>query len=102
MPPFGVFTSKFIIITTAINQQPWTIPFIFVALAVAFAAILGKVQAMVLGAGVLKNLKVKMSFSPFLVHMIIIIVLGVYMTDILKNWYHQAAHLITGNTQHEI
>ena len=37
MPPFGVFASEFLILTTAMREHPWTTPFLFIALGVAFA-----------------------------------------------------------------
>ena len=39
MPPFGVFASEFLILTTAMREQPWATPFLLVALGVAFAAV---------------------------------------------------------------
>ena len=38
MPPFGVFASEFLILTTAMREQPWATPFLLAALGVAFAA----------------------------------------------------------------
>ena len=38
MPPFGVFASEFLILTTAMQQQPWATPILLIALGVAFAA----------------------------------------------------------------
>ena len=32
MPPFGVFASEFLILTTAMREQPWATPFLLVAL----------------------------------------------------------------------
>ena len=49
MPPFGVFASEFLILTTAMKQQPWATPILLLALGVAFAAIFGRVQSMVFG-----------------------------------------------------
>ena len=49
MPPFGVFASEFLILTTAMREQPWATPFLLVALGVAFAAVFSKVQPMVFG-----------------------------------------------------
>jgi hydrogenase-4 component F len=49
IPPFGVFASEFLILTTAMQQQPWATPILLTSLAVAFAAIFGKLQAMVFG-----------------------------------------------------
>ena len=33
MPPFGVFASEFLILTTAMREQPWATPFLLLALA---------------------------------------------------------------------
>ena len=49
MPPFGVFASEFLILTTAMREHPWTTPFFLIALGVAFAAIFSRVQPMVFG-----------------------------------------------------
>jgi hydrogenase-4 component F len=49
MPPFGVFASEFLILTTAMREQPWATPLLLLALGVAFAAIFGRTQQMVLG-----------------------------------------------------
>jgi formate hydrogenlyase subunit 3/multisubunit Na+/H+ antiporter MnhD subunit len=39
MPPFGVFASEFLILTTAMREYPWATPILLVALGVAFAAV---------------------------------------------------------------
>src|SRR3989442_1987006 len=44
MPPFGVFASEFLIITTAMREQPWATPFLLVALGVAFPSGFSRVQ----------------------------------------------------------
>ena len=49
MPPFGVFASEFLILTTAMREQPWATPFLLIALGVAFASVFSKVQPMVFG-----------------------------------------------------
>jgi hypothetical protein len=35
MPPFGVFASEFLILTTAMREHPWATPILLVALGVA-------------------------------------------------------------------
>ena len=49
LPPFGVFASEFLILTTAMRDHPWATPILLAALGVAFAAIFGRVQPMVFG-----------------------------------------------------
>ena len=41
--------SEFLILTSAMRQEPWATPFLLLALGVAFAAVLSKVQPMVFG-----------------------------------------------------
>jgi hydrogenase-4 component F len=49
MPPFGVFASEFLILTTAMREQPWATPFLLARSALAFASVFSKVQPMVFG-----------------------------------------------------
>lgn len=94
MPPFGVFTSEFLIITTAIREHPWTAPFLLVALGVAFAAIFSRVQPMVFGNGDAPRLPHSPAMVPAFVHLAMVLVLGVYIPPALAEWYHAAARLI--------
>src|SRR5690606_18949704 len=56
IPPFGVFASEFMILTTAMREQPWATPILLLALGVAFAAIFVRVQNMVFGDTTAKRL----------------------------------------------
>jgi len=94
MPPFGVFTSEFMILTTAMHEHPWATPFLLVALGVAFAAIFGKVQPMVFGESTAGRLPHPPALVPVFVHLGIVLLLGVYIPPYLTDWYRQAARLI--------
>jgi len=94
MPPFGVFTSEFMVLTTAMHEQPWATPFLLVALGVAFAAIFGKVQPMVFGETNLRRLPHPPALVPVFVHLAIVLMLGLYIPPYLVDWYRQAAALI--------
>jgi hydrogenase-4 component F len=96
MPPFGVFASEFLIITTAMHQQPWATPFLLIALGVAFAAIFGKVQPMVFGETTLQRLPHPPALIPVYVHLFLVLLLGLYIPPFLAEWYRQAARLIGG------
>ncbi|OGA34609.1 MAG: hydrogenase 4 subunit F [Betaproteobacteria bacterium RIFCSPLOWO2_12_FULL_64_23] len=94
MPPFGVFTSEFMVLTTAMHEQPWATPVLLVALGVAFAAIFGKVQPMVFGETNLRRLPHPPALVPVFVHLAIVLMLGLYIPPYLVDWYRQAAALI--------
>jgi hydrogenase-4 component F len=94
MPPFGVFTSEFMILTTAMHEHSWATPFLLVALGVAFAAIFGKVQPMVFGETTARRLPHPPALIPVFVHLGIVLMLGLYIPPYLVDWYRQAAKLI--------
>jgi hypothetical protein len=89
MPPFGVFTSEFMMLTTAMHEHSWATPFLLVALGVAFASIFGKVQPMVFG----ETTALRLPHPPALIpvhspgdraHA------GLYIPPYLVDWYRQA------------
>jgi hydrogenase-4 component F len=93
-PPFGVFSSEFLILTTAMREHPWTTPFLLLALGVAFAAIFSRVQPMVFGDSDAQPLPHSPALVPVFVHLAMVLVLGLYMPPALATWYRAAARLI--------
>ena len=96
MPPFGVFASEFLILTTAMREQPWATPILLLALGVAFAAIFGKVQPMVFGETTARRLPHPPALLPVFVHLALVLMLGLYVPPYLADWYREAAVLIGG------
>jgi len=96
MPPFGVFASEFLILTTAMREQPWATPFLFLALGVAFASMLVRVLPMVFGDSTLKPLAHPPALLPVFAHLLLALVLGLYIPPYLNGWYVQAAAMLGG------
>jgi hydrogenase-4 component F len=94
MPPFGVFTSEFMILTTAMHNYPWSMPFLLAALGVAFAAIFGRVQLMVFGETSGQRLPHPPALLPVFVHLALVLLLGLHIPPYLAAWYRQATALI--------
>jgi hydrogenase-4 component F len=84
MPPFGVFASEFLILTTAMREQPWATPFLLLALGVAFASVFGRVQPMVFGDTTLKPLAHPPALLPVFVHLALVLMLGLYIPPYLE------------------
>jgi hydrogenase-4 component F len=97
LPPFGVFAAEFLILTTAMKQQPWATPILLLALGVAFAAIFGRVQPMVFGDTSARRLPHPPALLPVFVHLAIVLMLGLFVPPYLAGWYRQAALLIGGH-----
>ena len=94
MPPFGVFASEFLILTTAMREHPWATPFLLIALGVAFAGIFMKVQPMVFGESNAPKLPHSPALVPVFVHLAMVLLLGLYIPPSLAEWYRAAARLI--------
>jgi hydrogenase-4 component F len=94
MPPFGVFASEFLILTSAMREHPWATPFLLVALGVAFAAVFSKVQPMVFGESTAARLPYRPAMAPVFVHLGLVLMLGLWIPPFLADWYRQAAKLI--------
>jgi hydrogenase-4 component F len=94
IPPFGVFASEFIILTTAMHEQPWATPILLIALGVAFAAIFSRIQPMVFGETPLPRLPHPPALIPVFVHLAIVLLLGIYVPPYLAHWYREAARLL--------
>lgn len=94
MPPFGVFASEFLIVTTAMREQPWATPFLLIALGVAFASVFSRVLPMVFGETNLKPLAHPPALLPVFVHLGLGLMLGLYIPPYLVTWYQQAAAML--------
>jgi len=94
MPPFGVFASEFLVLTTAMREAPWATPFLLGALGLAFAAVFSKVQPMVFGETTARRLPMRPSMLPVFAHLGLVLMLGLWIPPFLADWYRQAARLI--------
>jgi len=94
MPPFGVFTSEFLILTATIKDAPLLTPFLLLGLAVAFAALFRRVQPMVSGDVPSYQKPMTVAHVPVILHMVLVLVIGIYMPNFLNNWFHTAVELL--------
>ena len=96
MPPFGIFASEFLILTTAMREQAWATPFLIIGLGVAFASVMVRVLPMVFGETSVKPLAHPPALFPVFVHLGLGLVLGLYIPPYLNNWFVQAARMLGG------
>ncbi|MDD5435127.1 MAG: hydrogenase 4 subunit F [Nitrospira sp.] len=94
MPPFGVFTSEFLILTATMKDAPYLAPFLLLGLGVAFAALFRRVQPMVSGPVPDYQVHVKASHIPVILHMALVLIVGIYMPVFLSDWFHTAVALL--------
>jgi hydrogenase-4 component F len=94
MPPFGVFASEFLILTAAIKDAPLLAPFLLLGLAVSFAALFRRVQPMVSGEVPSWQMPLKAAHVPVILHLLGVLVLGLYIPKFLAGWFQTAVGLL--------
>ena len=94
MPPFGIFTSEFLILTATIKGAPLLAPILLLGLAVGFAALFRKVQPMVSGEIPANQRPMKAAHVPVVLHMVLVLLIGIYLPGFLNQWFHTAVELL--------
>jgi len=95
-PPFGVFTSEFLLLTATMEARPWlTLP-LLLGLTIAFAGLFRHLHPMVYGDAPENQSPVKMNMWPVIVHLSLVLWLGLHIPDFLANWFNKATILISG------
>jgi hydrogenase-4 component F len=94
MPPFGIFTSEFLILTATMKDAPLLTPLLLLGLAVAFAALFRKVQPMVAGLIPAGQKPLTAANIPVFLHLALVLLLGIYLPGFLANWFHLAVEIL--------
>jgi hydrogenase-4 component F len=95
-PPFGVFTSEFLLLSATMQSWPWlTVP-LLVGLVVAFAGLFRHLHPMVYGSRPEGQSPVQANMLPVAIHLGLVLWLGLSIPDFLARWLDQATQLIAG------
>jgi hydrogenase-4 component F len=94
MPPFGVFTSEFLILTTTFAREPWLALLPAFGLLIGFGALLLRLQDTVFGEPVGPAHHVKASSVPMVLHLLLVLAAGIFLPPVLVAWFQRAAELL--------
>ena len=95
-PPFGVFTSEFLLFTATIKSYPWLAPPLVLGLSVAFAGLFRNLQPMVFGEPPPDQKPIVANMWPVFVHLVLVLWLGISMPTVLAQWLNQATIMLVG------
>ncbi|TNC93445.1 MAG: hydrogenase-4 component F [Stygiobacter sp.] len=103
LPPMGVFMSEFLVVSSTFARQPLLAVPLIIALLVAFAALIMRLQAMIFGApppaphqphGRQSALGTVLAYTPLLLHVGLVVVAGLYLPEPLVKWFEHVAKLL--------
>jgi hydrogenase-4 component F len=95
-PPFGVFTSEFLLFTATIKSYPWLAPPLVLGLAVAFAGLFRNLQPMVFGEPPAGQEPIVANMWPVFIHLAVVLWLGIAIPTVLAQWLNQATIMLVG------
>ncbi len=96
-PPFGVFTSEFLVLLATMHSYPWLTPLLLLGIGLACAGLFRNIQPMVYGKQPEGQQPVPANLWPVIIHLVIVLWLGLSIPQSLAEWFNQATILISGS-----
>ena len=94
VPPFGIFMSEFLVVSSTFALQPLlAIPLVF-GLLVAFGALLLRLTGMAFGEPTGSTAPAQASYVPMLAHFALVLGAGIYLPPPLVTWFQHVATLL--------
>jgi hydrogenase-4 component F len=94
LPPFGIFTSEFLVVSSTFARAPWLAVPLVLGLLLAFGALLLKLTGMAFGAPRGGTNTVEASFVPMFAHFALVLCAGIYLPGQLVLWFQSVARLL--------
>jgi hydrogenase-4 component F len=96
-PPFGVFTSEFLVLLATMRSYPWLAPLLLLGIGIAFAGLFRHIQPIVYGDRPEGQQPIKANLWPVMIHLGLVLWLGLAIPGFLADWFSQATLLISGS-----
>lgn len=96
LPPFGMFMSEFLIVTSVMARQPWLAIPMVIGLFIAFGALVTRLQQVAFGAPRGSHTKLTGSLVPLYLHLAIVFATGLWMPAPIAGWLRAVAATLGG------
>jgi hydrogenase-4 component F len=94
MPPFGIFTSEFLLLTTAFAREPLLAALAGFGILVAFGALIWRLQGILFGEPSGPAGHSNASLAPVYLHIAIVLIGGIWIPAPVAQWFEQVARLL--------
>jgi len=91
LPPFGVFTSEFMLVSSSFSRQPLLAIVLVLGLLVAFGALILRLQQVLFGEGSGPAAEVKATYVPLFLHLAIVLMAGLWLPEPVVRWFRAVA-----------
>lgn len=94
MPPFGVFMSEFLVVSSTFARMPLLALPLVAGLLIAFGALLLRLHGFAFGDPAGKTGPVEASYLPMVTHLGLVLAAGIYLPPPLVAWFQHVAGML--------
>jgi hydrogenase-4 component F len=94
LPPLGIFTSEFLLVSSTFAREPWLAVLLVFGILIAFGALLLRLQGIIFGEPSGSTAPVEASYLPMFGHLTLVFVAGFYLPPPLEQWFQHVARLL--------
>jgi hydrogenase-4 component F len=94
LPPFGMFTSEFMLVSSTFARQPILSVVLVAGLLVAFGALVLRLQDIVFGEPTGRARPAQASYVPAFVHLTLVLIAGLWLPEPVVQWFRGVAALL--------
>jgi hydrogenase-4 component F len=94
LPPFGVFMSEFLVLTSTFGRAPVLALLVLFGLLVGFGALIRHLQHLAFGPGEGGEKASSLALVPLFVHFGLVLAAGIYLPGPLVTWFQNVARLL--------
>ncbi|MGZ8281852.1 MAG: hydrogenase 4 subunit F [Allosphingosinicella sp.] len=94
MPPFGIFMSEFLLVSSTFARAPLLALLLVLGLLIAFATLMVRLHALAFGEPTGHSEPVKASYVPMIAHFALVLAAGLYLPAPLVAWFQHVAEML--------
>jgi hydrogenase-4 component F len=94
MPPFGVFTAEFLLVTSTFARSPWLAIPLVAGIAIAFSALMLRLHGLAFGESAKRHSLPAYRLAPMVLHLILVCAAGVYLPAPIVQWFRNVATML--------
>src|SRR6266403_1415480 len=94
LPPFGIFTSEFLVVTSTFAREPWLAIVLVLGILIGVAGLFLRLNTIAFGNPRGATAKAEASYVPMFAHLALVFVAGIYMPPAMVAWFQNVAKLL--------
>src|SRR6187401_1859030 len=91
LPPLGVFTSEFMLVSSSFARQPWLAVMLVFGLIVGFGALILRLQDVLFGEPSGPSGEIRATYVPLFLHLALVLMAGLWLPEPVVRWFRAVA-----------